>query len=176
MPRIQVGDVVTPRELPTIAGPAVQVPDPAGLVHLQFRRYAGCPICTLHLRSFAARHGEIADAGVREVVVFHSDRATLLEHKRELPFDVVPDPAKALYREFGVQRSPRAVLHPSSWVAMVRGWSPSLGLRSGTGGHLGLPADFLLGPDGRTLARKYGSYAYDHWSVDAVLAMARSQA
>jgi hypothetical protein len=30
-------------------------PDSHHLIHLQFRRYAGCPICNLHLRSFVER-------------------------------------------------------------------------------------------------------------------------
>jgi len=36
---------------------AWRIPEPDGLVHLQFRRFAGCPVCNLHLRSFASRHG-----------------------------------------------------------------------------------------------------------------------
>ena len=41
-----------------------------------------------------------------------------------------------------------------------------------TGGHLGLPADFLIGSDGRVLACKRGTHANDQWSVDEVLAHA----
>jgi peroxiredoxin len=171
MPSYRVGNTVVARDLPTLEAGPVRVPDPDQVVHLQFRRYAGCPICTLHLRAFATRHDELTAAGVREVVVFHSDRESLLEHKAGLPFDVVPDPGRELYREFGVERSLRAVLHLSSWLAAVRGWSPSLGVRAGVGGHFGLPADFLIGPDGRVLACRYGTHANDHWSVDDVLAL-----
>jgi hypothetical protein len=35
--------------------------------------------------------------------------------------------------------------------------------------HLGLPADLLIGSDGRVLATKYGSHADDQWSVDELL-------
>lgn len=176
MSRYEVGDIVAVRALPTLDARQVRVPDPDQVVHLQFRRYAGCPICTLHMRAFATRHDELTAAGVHEVVVFHSDRESLLEHKAGLPFDVVPDPSRGLYREFGVERSLRAVLHPSSWLAGARGWSPSLGVRAGAGGHFGLPADFLIGPDGRVLASCYGSHANDHWSVDDVLRLAQGHA
>ena len=37
---------------------------------------------------------------------------------------------------------------------------------------LGLPADFLLAPDGHVLAYKYGVHAYDQWSVDDLLHLA----
>jgi hypothetical protein len=42
--------------------------------------------------------------------------------------------------------------------------------------HMGLPADFLIGSDGVILAAKYGAYVDDHWSVDDLLALARSAA
>ena len=38
-----------------------------------------------------------------------------------------------------------------------------------TGGAFGLPADFLIAPDGRLAAVKYGRNAYDQWTVDELL-------
>jgi hypothetical protein len=32
-----------------------------------------------------------------------------------------------------------------------------------------LPADFLIAPDGTVIAKKYGTHAYDQWSVDELL-------
>ena len=43
-----------------------------------------------------------------------------------------------------------------------------------TGGHLGLPADFLIARDGRVLACKHGRHANDQWTVDELLAHAYS--
>jgi hypothetical protein len=37
-----------------------------------------------------------------------------------------------------------------------------------------LPGDFLIAPDGRVLASKYGKHADDQWSVDEELALART--
>jgi peroxiredoxin len=172
MGKLQKGDVLTPRELPTVEDRPVRVPDQRDLVHLQFRRYAGCPICNVHMRGFAARHDELASAGVREVVVFHSDAAQLRAYGSDLPFDLVPDPERALYRAFGVERSWRSITHPATWVAAARGWSRVTRLRSGPGGHFGLPADFLIAPTGQVLAAKYGRHASDHWSVDEVVLLA----
>lgn len=174
--RIRVGDVLAQRELRTLWPGAVSLPDPAHIVHLQFRRDAACPTCNRHLRTFTARRHEIATAGVREVVVFHSDRETLIESQVGLPFAVVPDPAWALYDEFGVERSVQAIVHPKSYLAMFLGWNPTLGLSAGTGGRHGLPADFLIAPDGRVLAAKYGSHANDQWTVDDLLEIVRSTA
>jgi len=38
-----------------------------------------------------------------------------------------------------------------------------------TGGPFGLPADFLIAPDGRLAAVTYGQNAYDQWTVDELL-------
>ena len=172
--RIEVGAVVAERELRTISGDACPVPDTERVVHLQFRRFAGCPFCNLHLRSIALRHDEIAAAGIREVAVFHSSVPALLAHQETVPFAVIADPDQRLYREFGVERSARAVLSPGALLPAIRGivhkrrvWSLDL-----HGGPLGLPADFLIASDGRVLAAKYGQHAYDQWTVDELLRLA----
>jgi hypothetical protein len=48
--RMVVGDLLPTRELTTIRDSRITVPTPDALTHLQLRRYAGCPICNLHLR------------------------------------------------------------------------------------------------------------------------------
>lgn len=177
MPRIEVGDRIRPRQLATIHADPVPVPDPARLVHLQFRRYAGCPICNLHLRAVANRHDEIVAAGVREVVVFHSSVAQMRPYQGDLPFDAVADPDRKLYREFGVEPSPRSVLDPRAiWTGLragarrLGGGLPPLGKKL-----FGLPADFLIAPDGRVLALRYGAHAADQWSVDELLGLAAAR-
>ncbi len=59
----------------------VAVPDAhSKFTHLQFRRFAGCPICNLHLRSVVQRKSEIQNAGIREVIFFampHRDQMSL---------------------------------------------------------------------------------------------------
>lgn len=176
------GDVITGRELVAVSGVQVRIPDPDLLVHLQFRRFAGCPICNLHLRSFVARHEEIVAAGIREVVVFHSPAVELRDHVAGLTFDVIADPDKRLYVAFGVESAPRALLDPRAWPKIVRAVidaTPRI-LRGNQlapaarpeGGRLGLPADFLIEPGGRLLAHKYGRHAADQWSADELLSLA----
>ena len=179
---VKAEDVLNRRELVDIHGDLVRVPDLRRLVHLQFRRYAGCPVCNLHLRSIALRHDQILAAGIREVVVFHSSAETMLGFQGGLPFAAIVDPEKKLYAEFGVQKmSPMAALmaalSPRSWRAAGRALmrAPSLRGAAGRGEeHLGLPADFLIGPDGRVLAARYGKYVDDQWSVDELLDLAKN--
>ena len=186
---ISPGSLLRPRVLQDVSGRSVSIPQAPGpgkptLVHLQFRRFAGCPVCNLHLRSFARRHRELEMAGVREVVLFHSPADELRPHTADLPFAVVADPDKRLYAEFGVASSPRALLDPRAWLPILRAIGFALaGTLMGTfrppaskphGGRLGLPADFLIAPDGRVVACKYGAHVDDHWSIDDVLVQARN--
>jgi peroxiredoxin len=184
--RLGPGATVTPHQLVAISGESVNVPDPGQLVHLELRRFAGCPICNVHLRSVVMRKDELAAAGIKEVVVFHSTDQELRKYQTELPFAVIADPEKRLYAEFGVERSPRAILNPGAWPAMIRGVGHSIGavIRRKEkappvvheNGSLGLPGDFLIASDGHVIASKYGTHAFDQWSVDEVLELAKSQA
>lgn len=176
--QLAAGDQIAPRTLTSLSGP-VDVPDPAALVHLQFRRFAGCPICNLHLRSVTERIDEITAAGIREIVVFHSTPEELQRYEADLPLTVVPDPTEALYAAFGVGRSARAIVDPRVLRVMPRVLgNAARTLRRDrvappllpTGGDLGLPADLLIASDGRAVATKYGAHAFDQWSVDELLA------
>ncbi|WP_369144410.1 peroxiredoxin-like family protein [Streptomyces sp. R44] len=177
--RLEPGRTVPARTLAPVLGPSLSLPDPERPTHIQFRRFAGCPVCNLHLRSVVLRHDEIERAGIREVVLFHSPADELRTHVEHLPFPVVADPDRLLYAEFGVESHRRALLDPRAWPAIARAVLRSTGqfLRgrerppaaAQPAGRLGLPADFLIGPDGRVAAVKYGEHVYDQWSVDELL-------
>jgi peroxiredoxin len=186
MSRRVPGEVVAARELHDVHDRTLPMPAPAGLTHLQLRRFAGCPVCNLHLRSIAQRHGDIVRAGIEEVVVFHSPQDELRRHVDDagLPFAVVADPDKRLYRELGAESRRRGLLTPRALWAIARGlarstWAIIRGRERPPalvphGGRFGLPAEFLLDPSGRIVACKYGSDIYDQWSVDELLAEAKS--
>ncbi|MFU8855143.1 peroxiredoxin-like family protein [Micromonospora sp. SL1-18] len=182
MPQLSAGHTIAPRVLTTIRSEAVPIPDPERLVHLQFRRYAGCPVCNLHLRSVARRHADIRAAGIHEVAVFHSPAEDMLPHQADLPFAVVADPQRLLYAEFGVEASRRAVTDPRAWTTPLKPRVYPMvlrGLRNGGSPGprhgetvLGLPADFLIDPAGRVVAVRYGRHANDQWSVDELIELA----
>ena len=183
MPRLSPGDTITPRVLTTIRAETVRVPDPQRLVHLQFRRYAGCPVCNLHLRAVARRHDDVIAAGIRAVAIFHSPAEDMRPHQGDLQFAAVADPDRRLYHEFGVEAGRPAVTHPRAWTTPLnpRVYPVVLrGLRNGGSPGprhgetvLGLPADFLIDPTGRLVAARYGRHANDHWSVAELIELAQ---
>ena len=174
MKRISVGDIIERRVVETIQSSHIDVPHPTRLTHLQFRRFAGCPMCNLHIHSFVQRSNELVALGIQEVAVFHSSKKAMLEHHAAAPFALIADPAKSLYVAFGVEPSIFSVLHPRSWLPLVQGLVrhgvslPALGESP-----LGLPADFLIGRNGQVLACKYGNHAYDQWTVNELLELAK---
>lgn len=173
--KLKEGQQAPPFNVKTIHGVELHIPGGEDeLTHVQFRRFAGCPICNLHLQSFRQRHAEIESAGVREVVIFHSSAEELLPFQGSFPFSVVGDPKKELYRLYGVESSISAFFGLSAWLASVKGIlsadKPNP-FRVPNGGFLGLPADFLIMPDGVITAAHYGKHAYDQWSVNDLLAL-----
>jgi peroxiredoxin len=174
--RLRIGDTVAPLTLETLCHGALQVPS-GGLIHLQFRRFAGCPVCNLHLRSFAKAKGQLDSANIQTVAFFHSSADTMRPYHTDLPFPVVPDPERRWYQRFGVERSTLAVAHPKVMWSAMKGLllAPSSPFQ-GEGGQSGLPADFLLGPGGKLLNVHYGRHADDQWEVEDVVDLARSSA
>jgi hypothetical protein len=176
------GDVVRSRILTPVNLEPIPLPAPEGLTHVQFRRFAGCPICNLHLRSFVRRLDDLTAAAVHEIVLFHSTADELRPHAGDLPFPAIPDPTRKVYFEFGVESALRALLNPRVWPTMAGAITAAVVRRDRlprlrpTGGRFGLPADVLIDPSGRIVAVKYGTHAYDQWSVDEVLAHARRRA
>jgi hypothetical protein len=169
--RRTVGEQLAPIQLTTLAHGIIAVPA-ASTVHLQFRRFAGCPVCNLHLRSFAQAQARLEAAGVMTIAFFHSPAELMQPYQGQLPFPAVPDPGRHWYRQFGVERSRLAVAHPQVVWSAVRGLvgAPSNPFAGGSD-QSGLPADFLISSSGAVLAVHYGKHADDQWSVDELSAL-----
>ena len=118
--KFKSGDSVPPTTLESVTGELINLPDPDRLVHLQFRRFVDCPICNTHIAELRRRAREIDAAGVKEVIVFHSSARSIRSYQKDVPFELVGDPKKALYKEFGVESS-LGFLTRKSLSAAMRG-------------------------------------------------------
>lgn len=173
MAQKNTGDIIDPQVITSIQGEKIPIPLPSKFVHLQFRRFSGCPMCNLHIQSFIRRHAELVSKNVQEIAVFYSAPEVMLKRFSDVPFPLVADPEKSLYRLFSVESSIKALLHPFAMLAAVKGMvACGVSLPRSGESPLGLPADFLIDGDGRIIAAHYGAHAYDHWEVDQVLNLA----
>jgi hypothetical protein len=82
------------------------------------------------------------------------------------------DATKRVYKEFGVEAS-LSFVPKTLWSALRGLASGRLNLNMKNGPH-GLPADFLIVPDGRIVAVKYGTHAYDQWSAQELITLANT--
>src|SRR5438067_7799564 len=103
--KFKLGDIAPVTTLESVSGARIELPDPNRLVHLQLRRFVDCPICNTHIAEMRKRAREIEAAGVKEVVVFHSSAKSIRSYQKDVPFALVGDPNKVLYKEFGVESS-----------------------------------------------------------------------
>ena len=176
MKKIHVGEYIVPRSLETISGSRVDIPSQY-VTHIQFRRFASCPICNLHLDSFVKRHLDLLANGIQEIAVFHSTQEEMIKYGADIPFAMIADPTKILYKDFGVESSLLSVIHPASWASGIKGLIKFQRFPHESGqSHLGLPADFMVTRSGEVVAAKYGKHADDHWEVDDVIRFARQLA
>lgn len=177
MAKIKTGDFIVSQKLQTISESKVDVPAALQVTHIQFRRFASCPICNLHIHTFIERHLDLVANGIQEIVVFHSTQDEMLKYGSDVPFAMIADPAKALYKAFGIESSVMSIINPAAWASGVTGVLKFKQLPYEKGqGLFGLPADFLIAKTGEVVAVKYGAHADDHWEVDEVITQARQLA
>jgi peroxiredoxin len=168
--KFKAGDMLPKSVMQAVTGEAISLPDAKRLVHLQFRRFVDCPICNTHIAELRRRARETEAAGIKEVIVFHSSPKSIRSYQKDVPFLMVGDPKKTIYKEFGVETS-LGFISLKAWEPRCAVWRMVISpCDLPGGGPLGLPADFLIAPSGRINAVKYGA---DQWSVDELLTLAK---
>lgn len=160
--------------LRTIKGKKIERPEKNHYIHLQFRRFSGCPVCMLHVQQLLRRRQDIENANIHEVIIFYSTEEKMSDLLADLPFDYVADPKRKLYAQFGVDTKLRSILSPLALPWMLQAVFSRLPqiLRAfpSKGETLfGLPADFLIDSDWKIVGLKYGKHVHDHWDVDTLL-------
>src|SRR5258706_15503981 len=169
MTKLAVGDTVPVTTFTTFKGEIVSLENwNTRLVHLQFRRHAGCLICDLHLRSIMKREDELTNIGVSEIVFFHSNPEELKKHTSYHPFPCIADPTKTMYKKFGTEEG-KGIADSFTWhvagallsavgsamVDLVKGERQLAPLRP-MGGRDQFPADLLVNKTWTVFPLKYG--------------------
>ena len=170
--RLTSGDRAPSFQAKNLEGETVSLADYAGRkLLLAFFRYGACPLCNLRMTFLIDAYPRWQANGLDVVAVFESPAERLLETvaSQAIPFPVIPDPDRALYRLYGVV--------PSLWGYVVgafrfrafrdafkRGFRPS----KGEGAITQLPAEFLIGPDLTIERAYYGKDIGDHLPIEEI--------
>ena len=145
-----------------------------------FHRYARCAICNERIRELRSLLPELcAKTGLTVMFFCHSDRERLLAEFGELPlpFEIIPDPKRIMYAQFGVARSLVRTLRPKSvaTIARARRQKPDDGKPAGLERPLTvIPADFFADATGTLAAVHYGEFLGDTWSTETIQRLAES--
>jgi len=172
--RLKPGDAAVPFSIETMEGKTISLDDFAGKpLLLMFYRYGSCPMCNLRLRDFAQHYASLHERGLEAVAFFHSSARSILANagRQHYPFHLVPDPKFRVYRSYGVETSWLRFLLtmalPSFYVDWIR--SMRYGFWGGVDWQMGkMPADFLIGPDGRIVRAHYGRNFGDHLPLQEI--------
>lgn len=134
---------------------------------LMFFRYASCPMCNLRLHDFAREYPRLHAGGLSAVAFFHSPARAIKRNagRKQYGFPLVPDPDQKIYSDFAVETSWTGFLKSMMLPGFYRDWIRSMrhGFWGGADPQMAkMPADFLVGPDGRLLLVHYGRDIGDH--------------
>ena len=140
-------------------------------VLLSFFRNARCALCNLRVHHLIQRFDQFQSAGLVVLAVFESPAESLVQHvaRQEVPFPLVADPTARLYELYGVESSPEKVAavvqQEPGWLKPLIAEAQSIGydLVPEPGSNFArLPADFLIGPDGRIVTAFYSEAPGQH--------------
>lgn len=132
---------------------------------LSFYRYASCPFCNLRVHELSRKAPAWQAQGLDLLAVFQSPRESILEHagREPRPFAILPDPQRGLYRAYGVEGSWSGFIKAGLQVGKLAAALKEGFLPGRMEGEINMvPADFLIGEDGRVLVAYYGRDISDH--------------
>lgn len=159
------GDIAPEFQAVDMFGDAVRLADLRGRpILLSFMRYASCPMCNLRMREQVLAHERLSNDGLVMLAVFQSSAESMRQYvgRHEAPFALIADPDMALYRLYEVERGMAGLLAPSNVVHAFRAFAKGFAPGRIEGPIDRLPADFLIGPDGRIDRAFYARSAGEH--------------
>lgn len=134
-------------------------------IWLIFYRYAGCPLCNLHIMSLTLRREIVEDKGLKVVAVFESEpedftRVTRIPPKQT--FHLLADPKKKVYELYGTESRLSGLASPKAGLSLLKAFGA--GFKQGKiSGDIGqIPASFLINPEGIIETIHYGRHVDDH--------------
>src|SRR5690348_14089592 len=137
MSRLRNGQPFPPLEVPAVGGGTISLPDDLAGSYGVVLIYRGswCPYCNAQLAAFSRALDALTELGVKVVALsvddeetsaalvakhkLHSTAAELVKHEAELPFSLIADPGRVLYRRLGVERRPSSLLSMSALGAAI---------------------------------------------------------
>lgn len=76
-------------------------------VFLVFMRFAGCPVCHLHVHELLKNADRFKKKNIKVVLVYESSKSTMLDYLQDekFPFTFIADPENKLYKLYAIETS-----------------------------------------------------------------------
>ncbi|MBZ9752176.1 redoxin domain-containing protein [Deinococcus sp. HMF7604] len=176
-PQLQVGDYAPDFLLPALGGGEVRLSALHGQrIWLSLNRQSTCAICNPRHAEVIAVQDQLVPLGVQTVSIWGSTLDDLARGigKQRPPYAVLADPDDTTYTRYGLSFSLSGTLDPRNLGTMLRGFRMMGAAALKSDGELfRMPAEFLIGRDGRIERVRYATYGADFLAVEEVLAWAR---
>lgn len=135
-------------------------------IMLSFYRYAGCPLCNLRINQLINQYDNFKTKNMELIAIFQSPKSSMKKYissRHDIPFPVISDPKRRLYKIYEVESSLCGLLKGMTRLkdfgkALTKGLSP--GKMEGDIGMI--PADFLINEKGIIDVAYYGKDIGDH--------------
>lgn len=165
-----VGEIMPPFALPSRANTLLDLDSfiAKGPVVISFNRGHWCPFCKIELKTIARYHEQIADRGARVISIIPDHQ----QFADEFPSDILENVTVLSDIDHGYSLSIGIVMWLGDRVSeLMRGRGYRLEEYQGNDGwFLPLPATFVVGTDGRILARHVDPDFRTRMDVDDILA------
>ncbi|UQN08842.1 peroxiredoxin [Deinococcus sp. QL22] len=172
-PQLMAGQLAPDFCLPALGGGETRLSDLRGKpVWLTFNRQSTCAMCNPHHAQIMSLHGPLAARGVQMVSIWGSTLPDLSSGigALGLPYPVLADPHDETYDRYGLSMSLTGTLDLRNLPTMMQGFKMmGVGALKSDGELLRMPAEFLIGADGRIEVAHYNSYGTDWLPVEQVL-------
>ncbi len=171
--RLDAGHMAPDFCLPDFGGGDVRLSDLRGeKVWLIFNRQSTCALCNPHHTQIIAMNERMREKGVRIVSVWGSTVADLALGIGKLrpPYPVLADPQDETYDAYGLSHSLRGFFDLRNMPTAIEGLKMmGLSALKDDGELTRMPAEFLIGADGRIEVSHYNSYGVDWLPMERVL-------
>ena len=142
-------------------------------VVLSFLRYLGCPLCLMKLDELVAHYPDYTGRGAELVAVVQSvpGHVKRFAERKKIGFRLLSDHERRLYQLYQVPiGGAKEYLAPAVLMATVQATLKGH-MHGRFGGHeLQIPADFIIGPDGKIAFVHYGKDVSDFLTHAELLA------
>lgn len=143
-------------------------------VYLSFMRFAGCPVCNLHVHNLLKHADALKAKNIEVVLVYESSLANLRQYleDRTYPFTFVADPESTLYNTYHVEKSWSKLMGSmfKGMLGKVRAGEKLFRKKPAMDGNMNrMEAEFVIDKNGKLAIAHYATFLGDNIAIEKIV-------